>query len=250
METSEKTLIKQFKGEGFDYWKFRVETFLEMKNVKESLSEEKPTAADQLAAFEKRDKIARHYLVSLIGDEYLEVVREKETAKQMWDAMNTQFGKTGVASQHLLRRKLNNLRMNENEKMKDYFNRFDEIVRVLKSSGAKLEDNEVISYLTINLPESYDPLITALENINNLTLEVVKTRLLIEEDKRLVRGGSSSEARSEREVAAMAKRRQTVDVSRIKCFNYGEKGHYASNCPDKDEVPRAKSTSSALLASW
>jgi Zinc knuckle len=118
-----------------------------------------------------------------------------------------------------------------------------------KSSGAKSGENEVISYLTINLLESYDPLVTALDN---LTLEVVKTGLLTEEDKRLVRDGINSgaesdqeaalirdrinsEAKGDQEAALIVKSRRLVNVSKLECFNCGEKGHYANNCPDKKE---------------
>lgn len=58
--------------------------------------------------------------------------------------------------------------------------------RPLKTAGAKLEDGDLVSQLLLSLPDSYIPLATAVENINEdgLNLDLFKQRLLVEELKR------------------------------------------------------------------
>lgn len=53
-----------------------------------------------------------------------------------------------------------------------------------ETAGAKLEENNTASQLFLTLPDSYESLVTALNDIseNNLTLETEKQRLLLAEE--------------------------------------------------------------------
>ena len=70
--------------------------------------------------------------------------------------------------------------------MRNHLAEFDDLVRQLKTAGAKMETSNLVSQLFITSPSSYDPLVTALENMDDkdLSLEIVKHRLLGEESKR------------------------------------------------------------------
>lgn len=226
------TGIKQFKGEGFEYWKFRVQTYLEMKGVKHCLTADVPSTDPEKKAFMGKDVIAKHMIVSFIADEHLEVVQEKQTANEMWKALNQTFGKSGAVSQHLLRKKLNNLKMLQGENMTEFFSRFDKVVRELKAAGAKLEKDDVISHLTINLPASYDAIVTALENIPDLTLELVKSRLLAEEQKKKGREDQDREGESSHESGLYSNWNQK-DFSKFRCHRCNKLGHISPQCPTK-----------------
>ena len=60
------------------------------------------------------------------------------------------------------------------------------LVRELKSTGAKLEESDIVCHLLLTMPEEYDMVVTALETNSSeqLTLTFVKTRLLDEVAKR------------------------------------------------------------------
>lgn len=111
-----------------------------------------------------------------IADTYLEYVRDKNTAEEMWSCLVASFSKRGAASQNYLRRCLLNMKYEEGTQMREHFQRFDECVRELKSSGATLSDADLVSHMFLTLPSSFDALTTALENMSpaELTLDVLK----------------------------------------------------------------------------
>lgn len=63
---------------------------------------------------------------------------------------------------------------------------FDETVRSLKAAGGNLEEDNVICYLLLSMPETYNVVVTAIETISSdkLTVNFVKGWLLDEEVKR------------------------------------------------------------------
>lgn len=69
--------------------------------------------------------------------------------------------------------------------MRNHFQQFDDIVRQFKTAGAKLDKKDKVSQLCFTLPDSYDSLVTALENNNenDLTLETMKQQFLTEKSK-------------------------------------------------------------------
>lgn len=78
------------------------------------------------------------------------------------------------------------MKYNESEDIVDHFLRFDTKIRELKSTGAKMEELDIIIHLLLTLSGSYDNSVTALETMkqDDLSLEFVKTRLMDEFNKR------------------------------------------------------------------
>ncbi|XP_017488242.1 PREDICTED: uncharacterized protein LOC108376533 [Rhagoletis zephyria] len=103
----------------------------------------------------------------------------------MWAALECTFAKKYVSSQTLIRKQLSNLKMKRN----------DELIRKLKSSGATVTENDLVAQLFVTLPDIFDPVVTALENMReaDLTLDLAKQRLLAEEAKRVDREDGQTE---------------------------------------------------------
>jgi len=102
------------------------------------------------------------------------------------------------------------------------FLQFDKIVRELKSTGAKMENLDIVVHLLLTLPKSYNNLITALETMDQekLSLEFVKTRLMDEYNKR--KDGNPN--KSQEPGAINAKTRQ------LTCYGCGKSGHIKAKC--------------------
>ena len=177
--------IPQFNGLGYDDWQFRVKIHLESKNLWDVLTDDPPTEAASRAEFLKRDKLAKNYLVNFIHSDYLNYVRDDESAKLMWLSLKSAFGKTSIVNQLLLRKQLTKLRMQREDSVASHLLTFENLVRQLKLAGCKMEENDVLTQLFLSLPEKFDPLVTALQNLDDgkLTFSIVKERLKSEELK-------------------------------------------------------------------
>ncbi|KXJ69949.1 hypothetical protein RP20_CCG025350 [Aedes albopictus] len=111
--------------------------------------------------------------------------------------------------------------------------KFEDLVRQLRVAGSNLEESDVCAALSLTLPESFDPLMTALENLpeNELTYELMKTRLLSDESKRLDRIHSNEEKPTA--FAGDQRKKQGGEKFNGKCHGCGKRGHMKKDCRKK-----------------
>lgn len=226
------TKIQQFDGTNFSNWKYRVGVLLDEKGLRKYIDE---SLADILTGAEaaKREEIRTEekkcisILVQSIHDSQLEYVREKKLAKEMFDALCGIFERKSIATQLLLRKELLMMKYNTNDDITNHFLHFDRKIRELKSTGAKMEELDVVVHLLLTLPKEYDNLVTALETMDQekLSLDFVKTRLMDEYNKRTGRS-SSSKSSEPGAMSAKAGRKS----SEIICYQCQKPGHKKSQC--------------------
>ena len=208
MADDEKYKVPLFDGSNYSNWKFRMQILLEEHDLFTLVGKQLNTLIEELPAdqvntqtpvLKKNDKKCKSLITQRISDSHLEYVKEKERAFHMWKALSDSFERTGISSQLGLRKSLLTMRYIPSESMASHFLKFDRLVRELKSTGAKLEEPDIVCHLLLTMPEEYYMVVTALETMSSeqLTLSFVKTRLLDEEAKRSggsvsASGGSSS----------------------------------------------------------
>lgn len=171
-------------------------------------------------------------------------MRDKNTAEEMWSCLIASFSKRGAASQNYLRRCLLNMKYEEGTP-RNHFQRFDECVRELKSSGVTLCDADLVSHMFLTLPSSFDALTTALENMSptELTLDVLKSRLLSDEHKRSGRekfDTSLSEA-----AAVVGQQEKKKRKFNGHCFKCGKRSHLKSDCRSEKQSSEAQMATSS-----
>lgn len=222
--------IPQFDGTNFNNWKYRVGILLDERGlrryIEENLNDILTTVeAEQRGGIILEEKKCISILVQTIHDGQLEYVKEKRTAKEMFDTLCGIFERKSIASQLLLRRQLLMMKYDESDSITDYFLRFDTMIRELKSTGAKMEELDIVVHLLLTLPKGYDNLVTRLETIDQekLTLEFVKTRLMDEHNKRT---GGNVPSRSSESGAMNAKGKG----KRVICYGCGKVGHIKAKC--------------------
>ena len=105
-----------------------------------------------------------------------------------------------------------------------------------------MEDEDVVMQLLISLPDSYDHVASALENLaeKELTLERVKARLLEEELKRKFKATSVADQQSG--AAFNAKNNQKKSRITPKCFHCHEVGHKRPDCPQRNKKKKNAQT--------
>ena len=100
--------IPQFDGgPGFQNWSYRVKMFLDSAGVLKTLTENSPAVEAEKPKFDEADRKAKAHIVGFLANEVLEVVREKNSAKEMWKALENTFVKKSIGTQNLLRKQLN-----------------------------------------------------------------------------------------------------------------------------------------------
>lgn len=250
---SEVMRVPLFDGTNYPSWKFRMQVVLEEHDVLECVETElaemeelfvKPEDDDvarhaKETLMEKRRKKERHcksILVSRIHDSMLEYVQDQQSPKRMWLALQKVFERRSIASRLHLKKKMLTLQ-HDGGSLQEHFLTFDRIVRDYKSTGAAIEDIDVVCHLLLTLGPEYSTVVTALETMpeENLTIEFVKCRLLDEEIKR--NGKSAQLGIHKSEPAAFAGKTKDA-VKKWKCFSCHQIGHKAADCPEKYRVKK------------
>ncbi|XP_038971188.1 uncharacterized protein LOC120104336 [Phoenix dactylifera] len=95
-----------------------------------------------------------------------------KTAKQAWETLQEEFQgdkKVRAIKLQSLRRDFENMRMKENESVKDYSTRFLELVNQMKIYGEEMSDRKLVEKILISLPEKFDPMVAVIEETKDLS---------------------------------------------------------------------------------
>lgn len=165
MGDDEKFLrIKPFDGTNFNNWRFRLLAFLEQLEVvhcieKEAIEEEfweipaTDSAAEKTAKEQKKlkrkkeDNKCRSVLIGAVADSHLEYIKDKKTPKAIWDGLHEVFERKSITNRFILKRKLLEMKHDDRSSLEAHFLRFDQLVRELKSTGAQMDEEDIVCHV-------------------------------------------------------------------------------------------------------
>jgi transposase InsO family protein len=194
----EKYRIPLFDGKNYDDWKFRMEVFLDEKDVlihvQETLREVmrpheildtdtpavKRTKEEKLKQLERENKKCKSYIIQRIQDNQLEIVKGKSTAREVWKALEDRFLRVNATSRINLVKKLQLCIYNPfQERFEDFCVKFDRIIRDLRQAGESRDDESVVIQFLLSMPVEYESVVTALRTVatSKLTLECVRQHI-------------------------------------------------------------------------
>ena len=245
----EKYKIPLFDGTNYDNWKFRLEILLDeldlleytVENYKNMVTIVGNESTDELAKKEKelsvhrkKDKKCKSHIIQRISDNYLEIVKDQETAFNIWDTLKQNYQRKGIANQLYLRKTLLTMKYDTSSgSLGTHFLNFDKLIRELRSTGAKLEETDVVCHLLLTMPQEYEVVVTAIETLSTekLTLGFVKNRLLDEEKKREA-GNSLSQSDLNQSFPSVSSKYKDSAYFRKRptCDFCGKFGHRKSQC--------------------
>ncbi|KAK2978865.1 hypothetical protein RJ640_030914 [Escallonia rubra] len=84
-----------------------------------------------------------------------------ESAKEAWETLRNEFqgdDKVRAIKLQSLIKDLENVKMKEDESLKDYSSRFLELINQMKTHGEDISDQRIIEKTLITLPEKFDPI--------------------------------------------------------------------------------------------
>lgn len=188
---------------------------------------------------EVRDQRALARICMSIQTSLHQYVRTAITAKEAWHILNKIFEDKGLYRRVLLSRQLHRTEFSQFGSMTEYINSVMTLVHQLADIGKNIEDAEVAEILLSGLPADYDVLVSNLETAcisSNLTTELVRTRLLQEEFRKI----NNSESQSH----------SVYSVKRKVICHYCKKpGHIKSKCFKLKRDKKCENTEKTFITS-
>jgi hypothetical protein len=199
-----------FYGTNFTFWKVRMITYLmalgaDVWDVVETgyINLVVLASKDDKLEFTFNAKEINAILSGLVEAEFVKVMHI-ESAKAMWDKLISSYEgneKVKDAKLQTYRLKFEQLKMNEDETISNYFLRVEEIVNAMNCLGEKIEYAFLVQKILRYLLDRFNPKVSAIEELNDLktmsidqilgTLTTYEMR--ISKDKSTTREASSKE---------------------------------------------------------
>ncbi|XP_040938132.1 uncharacterized protein [Gossypium hirsutum] len=157
-----------FNGEGYHIWVVKMKTYLQAFDLWEVVNsdvEPKPLRANPTVAQIRQhadEKTKRHKAMSCI----------QNSVSDAWDKLNEEFqGTERTRQQQLLnlRRDFENLKMKEEETVKQYSDRIMAVVNSIRLLGEQFSKARIVENVVSTLPQRYEAKIPSLEDSRDLT---------------------------------------------------------------------------------
>ena len=227
-----KVMMERLNNTNWASWKFRMQLWLVKEGLWTIVEEPKPENAT--AAWMAKDASARAIIGLALDDGQLEHVFGVATANEMWLKLKAHHERGSLCNKIHVLRKLCSLRLREGGDMAKHLSEVSGLVSRLHAMGEKLGEHWVVAILLSSLPESYSPLITALEGRSeeDLKLEYVKGKLLDEWRRRSERDEDDGDHGDTALRASLRRRGHGSGVyTQRDCFYCHEEGHFQRDCP-------------------
>lgn len=218
-----------------------MELMLMREDLWSTVKDSKPESADITSAWMRKDEKARAMIGLALEDSQLSHILDAVSANEMWEKLKGYHERGSLSNKiHVLRR-LCSMRLEESGNMSDHLMKIAESVHRLTRMGEPLKEHLVVAIVLSSLPESYNPLVTALEGRpeEDLKLEYVKGKLLDEwrrgcEDRK--------QGMAEEQVLKTSVLPEQRRSSVRKCYYCEKEGHIQWYCPvlmeDRSKVKR------------
>ena len=179
-------------------WKFRVLRILKEKGLAGALEESTDDdSTSNLATAERKNDQAFTIICLNIRDSQIPHIQAASSVKEAWDALAKVHQGIGSNGLMVLIQKLWRVHLKEGQDMSAHVNSFKELstqVANLSPDGVGIPDSDLVSMLSLSLPESYEPLIMAVQSrADNITFDFLTGRLLQEATRRLAARSTSTE---------------------------------------------------------
>jgi len=166
----------------YNAWRFRIIRILKEKDLLEAIEEATVSSTKDDQAFT---------IITLnIKDSQIPHIQDATTASAAWASLKEVYQGIGTNGRMVLMQRLWALKMAEGQDMAQHLNQFRELANQLRGllvEGKSLDDTELLTILTLSLPESYEPLVMALQSRSDLiTFDIMAGRLLQESSRRHV----------------------------------------------------------------
>lgn len=225
-----KVMMERLNNCNWASWKFRMELMLVKEGLWAVVSEPKPDDAG--TSWSTKDASARAMIGLALDDCQLSHVIDVSTANEMWLRLKGYHERGSLCNKIHVLRKLCSLRLAEEGDMSKHLTEVANLVHRLQGMGEKLGEHWIVAILLSSLPETYNPLIAALEGRpeEELKMEYVKGKLL-DEWRRRCEKEEENEAKALRTAFQRAEVGNRTEYIKRECFHCHREGHIRRDCP-------------------
>ena len=244
--------LPKLTDENYHAWSIRAKAGLQQKRCWKAVDPGFGTTMTDTES-ELNEK-AISFLFLIVSDFHLEDVGDLTRAKDVWKALEVTHTSFGLLHKIMFLRELLNVVKTDDTSVQDYVSSIQGLGRKVSKAGINLEDNVIAIIILMGLPqEQYEGFVRSLEREeDNLSVKVVKTKLLLEE-KRMKRDAERDSAvalvsrnnyqRDERKTFAEDRKGPEITSREpFLCFNCGGRNHISRYCKKerkKPEFPKA-----------
>lgn len=225
--------IEKLGKDNYYAWKLRVRHVLALNSMKTIIHEDSPQEESELIVWKRKDEKAQAIIGLSLSDELLENVREIESAKEMWTAIQDIFEKHTLVNKLSARRKFYTAEKQESESMLQFSNRIRQLASTLKSMQVYIPECEMAMTLLNGLPDEYSKIITALDAVDtsesDLSWDHIKARIL-KEEQRIKTRHELAVNKSEAAALVSTQVSQGKNQERQCCSYCGRAEHSESSC--------------------
>ena len=199
-----------------------------------------------------KDLKVKNYLFQAIDWTVLNTFLKKDTAKDIWDAMKKKFeGNARVKRSHLqaLRREFETLEMRSGEGVTEYFFRVMTMANKMQIYGEDMQDVKVVEKILRSLTEKFNYVVCSIEELKDidvLTIDELKSSLIVHEQKfqrrngeeqslKVTSEGGRSHGRGTYRDRGRGRGRADFSKATVECYRCHQLRHFWYECPSRNK---------------
>lgn len=233
-------LIEKLTGrDNYSTWRFAVKTYLQHEELWDCVESE--GAVDP-----KRDTKAKSKIILLVDSTNYVHIQEANSAKEVWDNLAKAFDDTGLTRRVGLLRELCTTTLTSCQNVEEYVSKIMTTAHKLRNIGFKVDDEWLGTLLLSGLPESYQPMIIAVESSGiKISADSVKSKIL--QDVKMNESQTSAFAINQN----FKKKGYKKSFQKgPRCYSCNKYGHISTECKSKKKGKvESSSYAAAFIAS-